>query len=134
MYILTMLMASIQVFGPFMPGVTVDQYGMMIVDVNKTRAVVMSVIPQDTIKNTKRCNMVLVQFDNITKAIDEYDMVFVKQGKQNELPLIAAGGIGKRGNLAANAAAPLRTIHGTLANVSTLLMTVGLPQRPLVVG
>ena len=29
----------------------------------------------------------------------------VKQGKQNELPLIAAGGVGKTGNLAANAAA-----------------------------
>jgi glutamate synthase (NADPH/NADH) large chain len=29
----------------------------------------------------------------------------VKQGKQNELPLIAAGGIGKKGHLAANAAA-----------------------------
>jgi glutamate synthase (NADPH/NADH) large chain len=29
----------------------------------------------------------------------------VRQGKQNELPLIAAGGVGKRGNLAANAAA-----------------------------
>ncbi len=29
----------------------------------------------------------------------------VKQGKQNELPLIAAGGVGKKGNLAANAAA-----------------------------
>jgi len=29
----------------------------------------------------------------------------VRQGKQNELPLIAAGGIGKKGNLAANAAA-----------------------------
>ena len=28
-----------------------------------------------------------------------------KQGKQNELPLIAAGGVGKTGNLAANAAA-----------------------------
>jgi glutamate synthase (NADPH) large chain len=29
----------------------------------------------------------------------------VKQGKQNELPLIASGGVGKKGNLAANAAA-----------------------------
>jgi glutamate synthase (NADPH/NADH) large chain len=29
----------------------------------------------------------------------------VKQGKQNELPLIAAGGVAKKGNLAANAAA-----------------------------
>jgi hypothetical protein len=82
MYILTMLMASIQVFGPFMPGVTVDHYGRMIMDVNKTRAVVMTVIPQNSIKNTNRCNRVLVQFDNITKAIDEYDKVFVKQGKQ----------------------------------------------------
>ncbi|MCG6552527.1 MAG: glutamate synthase-related protein, partial [Candidatus Magnetominusculus sp. LBB02] len=29
----------------------------------------------------------------------------VQQGKQNEIPLIAAGGVGKKGNLAANAAA-----------------------------
>ena len=30
----------------------------------------------------------------------------------------------------ANASAPWRMIHGTMARVSTLLMRVGLPQRP----
>lgn len=41
----------------------------------------------------------------IASNIRECYLDLVKQGKQNELPLIAAGGIGKRGNLAANAAA-----------------------------
>ncbi len=41
----------------------------------------------------------------IASNIRECYLDLVKQGKQNELPLIAAGGIGKKGNLAANAAA-----------------------------
>lgn len=41
----------------------------------------------------------------IASNLRECYLDLVKQGKQNELPLIAAGGIGKRGNLAANAAA-----------------------------
>jgi glutamate synthase (NADPH/NADH) large chain len=41
----------------------------------------------------------------IASNIRECYLDLVKQGKQNELPLIAAGGVGKRGNLAANAAA-----------------------------
>ncbi len=41
----------------------------------------------------------------IASNIRECYIDLVKQGKQNELPLIAAGGIGKKGNLAANAAA-----------------------------
>lgn len=41
----------------------------------------------------------------ITSNLRECYLDLVKQGKQNELPLIAAGGIGKKGNLAANAAA-----------------------------
>ena len=36
--------------------------------------------------------------------------------------------------MAAKASAPLRTIHGTLAKVSTLLMFVGLPHRPAWAG
>ena len=35
----------------------------------------------------------------------ELDLALVQSGKQNEIPLIAGGGIGKNGNLAANAAA-----------------------------
>ncbi|MGW8323877.1 MAG: glutamate synthase-related protein, partial [Thermodesulfobacteriota bacterium] len=41
----------------------------------------------------------------VASNIRECYLDLVKQGKQNELPLIAAGGMGKTGNLAANAAA-----------------------------
>lgn len=41
----------------------------------------------------------------IASNLRECYLDLVKQGKQNELPIIAAGGVGKRGNLAANAAA-----------------------------
>ncbi len=41
----------------------------------------------------------------IASNIRECYLDLVRQGRQNELPLIAAGGVGKRGNLAANAAA-----------------------------
>lgn len=40
----------------------------------------------------------------IASNLRECYLDLVKQGKQNELPLIAAGGVGKKGNLAANAA------------------------------
>jgi glutamate synthase (NADPH/NADH) large chain len=41
----------------------------------------------------------------IASNIRECYLDLVRQGKQNELPLIAAGGIGKKGHIAANAAA-----------------------------
>lgn len=41
----------------------------------------------------------------IASNIRDCYLDLVRQGKQNEIPLIAAGGIGKRGNVAANAAA-----------------------------
>jgi len=41
----------------------------------------------------------------IASNLRECYLDLVKQGKQNELPLIAAGGVGKKGNLGANAAA-----------------------------
>ncbi|MBF0566308.1 MAG: 4Fe-4S binding protein [Nitrospirae bacterium] len=41
----------------------------------------------------------------IASNLRECYLDLVKQGKQNELPLIAAGGVGKKGNLAANVAA-----------------------------
>ncbi len=41
----------------------------------------------------------------IASNLRECYLDLVRQGKQNELPLIASGGVGKRGNLAANAAA-----------------------------
>lgn len=41
----------------------------------------------------------------IASNLRECYLDLVKQGKQNELPLIASGGVGKKGNLAANTAA-----------------------------
>ncbi|MDP2168125.1 MAG: glutamate synthase-related protein [Thermodesulfovibrionales bacterium] len=41
----------------------------------------------------------------IASNIRDCYLDLVRQGKQNELPLIASGGVGKKGNLAANAAA-----------------------------
>ncbi|MBI4825215.1 MAG: 4Fe-4S binding protein [Nitrospirae bacterium] len=41
----------------------------------------------------------------IASNLRECYLDLVKQGKQNEIPLIASGGVGKKGNLAANAAA-----------------------------
>jgi glutamate synthase (NADPH/NADH) large chain len=41
----------------------------------------------------------------IASNIRDCYLDLVRQGKHNEMPLIAAGGVGKRGNLAANAAA-----------------------------
>lgn len=41
----------------------------------------------------------------IASNLRECYLDLVRQGRQNELPLIAAGGVGKNGNLAANAAA-----------------------------
>ena len=41
----------------------------------------------------------------IASNLRECYLDLVSQGRQNELPLIASGGVGKRGNLAANAAA-----------------------------
>jgi glutamate synthase (NADPH/NADH) large chain len=41
----------------------------------------------------------------IASNLRECYLDLVNQGRQNELPLIAAGGVGKRGNLASNAAA-----------------------------
>jgi hypothetical protein len=68
--------------GPFMPGVSVDTYGKMVMDANKTRAIVMTVIPQTTIESTTRCNAVLFQIDLITKAINEYNAIYVTNGKE----------------------------------------------------
>ncbi len=57
----------------------------------------------------------------IASNIRECYLDLVKQGKQNELPLIAAGGIGKKGNLAANAAA-LIMLGASMVSVGKYLM------------
>ena len=45
-------------------------------------------------------------------------VIIVKQGKQNELPLIAAGGVAKKGNLAANAAVKISSVTQKYLNDS----------------
>ena len=57
----------------------------------------------------------------IASNLRECYLDLVKQGKQNELPLIAAGGVGKKGNLAANAAA-LIMLGASAVSVGKYLM------------
>ena len=68
--------------GLFIPGATVNMYGQMKIDINQTRAVVEKVIPPKTIANTARFDNVMLQFQNIMRAVDDYNTEFVKDGKE----------------------------------------------------
>jgi glutamate synthase (NADPH/NADH) large chain len=57
----------------------------------------------------------------IASNLRECYLDLVRQGKQNELPLIAAGGVGKKGNLAANAAA-LIMLGASVVSVGKYIM------------
>jgi glutamate synthase (NADPH/NADH) large chain len=57
----------------------------------------------------------------IASNLRECYLDLVRQGKQNELPLIAAGGVGKKGNLAANAAA-LIMLGASVVSVGKYMM------------
>ncbi|MDA8171799.1 MAG: glutamate synthase-related protein [Nitrospiraceae bacterium] len=57
----------------------------------------------------------------IAMNIRECYLDLVRQGKQNELPLIGSGGVGKKGNLAANAAA-LIMLGASAVSVGKYLM------------
>jgi len=57
----------------------------------------------------------------IVSNLRECYLDLVRQGKQNELPLIAAGGVGKKGNLAANAAA-LIMLGASVVSVGKYIM------------
>jgi len=57
----------------------------------------------------------------IASNLRECYIDLVTQGKQNELPLIAAGGVGKRGYLAANAAA-LIMLGASVVSIGKYLM------------
>jgi len=57
----------------------------------------------------------------IASNLRECYLDLVRQGKQNELPLIAAGGIAKKGNLAANAAA-LIMLGASVVSVGKYMM------------
>lgn len=57
----------------------------------------------------------------IASNLRECYLDLVRQGKQNELPLIAAGGVAKKGNLAANAAA-LIMLGASVVSVGKYIM------------
>jgi hypothetical protein len=65
-----------------MPGVTVDDFGRMVVDMDKTRAAVQKVIPPTTAESTTRGNTVLSEIDQIAKAINDYNAGFTRNGKE----------------------------------------------------
>ncbi len=60
----------------------------------------------------------------IASNIRDCYLDLVKQGKQNELPLIAAGGMGKAGNLAANAAAMIM-LGASAVDIGKYIMQAG---------
>jgi hypothetical protein len=71
-----------EMVGLVTPGATVNMYGQMKIDINQTRSVVEKVIPPKTISNTTRYNTIMLQFENVMKAVDDYNTTFVKDGKE----------------------------------------------------
>jgi len=71
-----------EVVGVFVPGATVNMYGQMKLDINQTRAVVEKVIPPKTVENTARFSTVMNEFEHVMNAVDDYNAVFVKDGKE----------------------------------------------------
>jgi hypothetical protein len=71
-----------ELVGLVMPGATVNTYGQMKIDINQTRAIVEKVIPPKTISNTTRYNNIMLQFENVMKAVDDYNTTFVSDGKE----------------------------------------------------
>jgi len=81
-YITSALLFCNEIIGVFIPGATVNMYGQMKIDINKTRAVVEQVIPPRTIANTARFDNVMLQFQNMMTAVDNYNAEFVRGGKE----------------------------------------------------
>jgi hypothetical protein len=81
-YFINISVFSLMLLGPFMPGITVDDFGRMVVDMDKTRVAVQKVIPPTTAESTARGNTVLSQIDQIAKAINEYNAGFTTNGKE----------------------------------------------------
>jgi hypothetical protein len=71
-----------ELYSPFMPGVTVNMYGQVAIDINQTKAAVETVIPPDTPGNKSRGEQVIFQIECIVRAIDEYNVVFKREGKE----------------------------------------------------
>lgn len=68
-------------WGPFLPPEKGNIYDSLVIDVNRTRAMVETVIPQTTIGSTARCKNVLLQMDQIANAIEEFNQTVVRDGK-----------------------------------------------------
>jgi hypothetical protein len=81
MIIGNLLIITSLLLGPFMPNVTMDQYEKMALDFDKTRIAIRTVMPQNTIEGTARCNKVLVQMDRVIKAVEDYDAVVSRQAR-----------------------------------------------------
>ena len=73
---------SAMLVGPFMPGISVDDYGRMVMDREKAQEAVVKVIPPKKAGNTERCNTVLSQIDEIDKVVDEYNTGFMRDGAE----------------------------------------------------
>jgi hypothetical protein len=71
-----------QMVGAVMPGVTVNIYGQMALDVNQLRTAVRAAIPPDTYESTTRGNRVIQQIQSVTGAIDDYNEVFKGKGEE----------------------------------------------------
>lgn len=83
MFISQYIVYSALLISPFLIGVTVDDYGNMVVDLAKTRAVIEQVIPADTPANTARIEKIMAQIGEISKAVNEYNASF--KGSRNEI-------------------------------------------------
>lgn len=71
-----------QLMNPFIPGITVNDYGRMAVDVNQMRAAVSAVIPPDTVQGRTRNKEVLNEMETIIRAIEDYDEAYRRDGKE----------------------------------------------------
>jgi hypothetical protein len=81
MIIVNLLIISSHLFSPFMSNVSMAHYEKMALDLDKTRIIIRTVIPQNTIENTARCNKVLEQMDRIIKVVEGYDALVSRQGR-----------------------------------------------------
>jgi hypothetical protein len=81
-YFTSILVFSAMVIGPFMPGITYDNYGRMIVDREKARGAIMKVIPPKKAENTARCNTAMAQIDEMANAVDEYNAAYTRDGAE----------------------------------------------------
>jgi len=75
----SMLIMSLMFIGPFMPGITYNEAGMMVVDRVKAREAIEDVIPSKKAENRA---IVMSQIDEIANAVDEYNTGYVTDGNE----------------------------------------------------